>query len=84
MRVFVCTLVPVRMHIRGSLVLWNLNVSTRLNVCVWVCACAYVHVRVCLFDVIFVHYVVAMESSLTPDAREDCVPIPFWPSESGC
>lgn len=33
-----------------------------------------------VFDVMFVHSVVAMASSLTPDAR---FPIPFWPTESG-
>ena len=35
----------------------------RVCVCVRVCVCA------CVFDVMFVHSVVAMASSLTPDAR---------------
>lgn len=35
---------------------------------------AYERVCVCVFDVMFVHSVVAMASSLTPDAREKLCP----------
>lgn len=67
--------VSVRMK-RG----WEEEVGGRsfcMCVSVRVCVC------VCVFDVMFVHSVVAMAPSLTPDARENCVPIPFWPTESG-
>lgn len=79
------------MHIRGAL--WCVEPECEsecenegggggggsLCMCVSVRAC----VCVCVFDVMFVHSVVAMAPSLTPDARENCVPIPFWPTESG-
>lgn len=59
---------------------WNLNASVREKGGPFVYA--YERVCVCVFDVMFVHSVVAMASSLTPDAQENCVPIPFWPTET--
>ena len=75
--------------LEGGPVVWNLNASVRAKggrrICVRVqaCVCVCVCLCVCVFDVMFVHSVVAMASSLTPDARENCVPIPFWPTEPG-
>lgn len=66
----------------------KLNLSVRAKrvvavVVVCVCMC-YWRACVCVFDVMFVHYVVVMASSLTPDVLKNCVPIPLWPTESGC
>lgn len=76
-------LVHVWMHTREALWcgtwmwVWEWRGAVSLYMCTSLCEC------VCVFDVMFVHSVVAMASSLTPDAQENCVPIPFWPTESG-
>lgn len=70
MSVFVCGLVHVWMHIRGDPVVRNLDACVLGVFSGIVCAC----VCVCTFDVMFVHSVAAMASSLTPNAPKKLYP----------
>lgn len=59
------------MHIRGGPVVQSLHARVRVEGVggvMYMCMCLNVCVCVCAFDVMFVHSVVAMASSLTPDA----------------
>lgn len=59
------------------------EIEKRGVVCVCGCVCETCTGRsTCVFDVMFVHPAVEMASSLTPDAREKNVLVPFWPTES--